>query len=121
MKYTYKSPLEQGYIKIKLSKEEHERIFESRDIAFKYAYYESKYDFMYETYIKWWLKIIIVILYPIRLLIDGIKEFHEINKDISNLFHEKERGHFYSEHQFKDILRKKNIEFTDHFKDKVIK
>lgn len=121
MKYIYKNPLEQGYIKIKLSKEEHERIFGSRDIAFRYEYYESKYDFMYEGYIKLWLKIIIVILYPIRLLIDGLQEFREINKDISNLFHERERGRFYSEHEFKDILRKKNVEFIDRFKDKVIK
>lgn len=118
MKYVYKNPLEQGYIKIKLSKKEYERIFGSYDIAFRYEYYESKYDFMYESYTKWWFKIIIIILYPIRLLIEGLQGFREINKDISDLFHERERGHFYSEHKFKDILRKKHIEFVDHFKNK---
>jgi len=116
--YKYNNPIEQGYIKIKLSKEEHKNIFgRSRGHGTKYEYYENENFFMLHRFIRTWVKVANILMYPVLLLIHGVGNIKELNSDIGNLFNEKQGGHFYSDWKRKDRLLEKGIKFVDHFEE----
>ena len=114
-KYTYVDNTTQGYVKVKLSKEEHKNIFNKYYKGTRYEYYENEDSFIFEAYADIWVKLITVVLYPVLLLINGIGNIKELNGEVSDLFHEKERGIFYRGQRYKSDLIEKNIKFVDHF------
>ena len=114
--YVYKNPLENGYIKPKLTSEEHNTIFKSYKRTVKYEVYESETVFRIDVYTPVWAKIINILLYPILLLIHRVGNIKELNKEFRDLFNEKEGGHFYSDYVRKIKLIDKSVNFKDSFK-----
>lgn len=49
---------------------------------------------MVHYFTPWWAKVVNIILYPILVLICGFGNIKELNKEVSDMFHEKERGKF---------------------------
>ena len=113
--YVYRDLLKEGYLKIKLTPNEHKEIFRSYNKRVKYEVYEDKNTFIRERYTPSWVKIINIILYPILLLIHGIGNIKELNEDIQCLFNEKQGGHFIKDYIYKSDLRKRNINYTDKY------
>ena len=111
--YKYIDLTKNGYIRINLTKAEHLKIFPKLEysIISKYEYYESENCIICRVFVTDFIKIISIILYPLLLLINGLRKFEELNKDISDLFHEKENGRFFSERVFKANLIKNGIEY----------
>ena len=112
--YKYNDLIKDGYTQIKLSKEEHIKVFRRYSRNSKYEYYESRFTILVRSFDKWPVKVINVILYPWLLLIHGLGSFKEINNDMYNLFHQKETGSFVEDMRFKQDLEKYGIEFKSH-------
>lgn len=116
--YEYQDLLKEGYIKIKLTPHEQQEIFRSYNKQSKYEIYENENSFIRDAYEPVWIIIINIVLYPILLLIHGLSNIKEINKDICNLFNQKENGQFVRDCIFKSDLIKYGKNFTDSFKIK---
>jgi len=111
MEYKYTDLTKEGYIKIKLTKEEHIKVFRRYSKNSKYEYYESKFTIVIRSFDQWYVKAINVILYPWLLLVNGLGSFKELNSDMHSLLHQKETGSFVSDMRWKQDLVKAGIEF----------
>ena len=96
--YTYKNPIDQGYERIKLNKKEYENIFRDHESNkhTRKEFYKKDNIYVVHYFTPWWVKILNMILYPILIILHGFSNIKEINREISDMFHEKERGKFYS-------------------------
>lgn len=95
--YIYKNPVENGYERINLTKKEHETIFKRKPNRMKKEYYKRGSLYKVHYFTPWWIKAINILLYPVLVSIHGLGNIKELNEDISDLFHEKERGKFCSD------------------------
>jgi len=102
--YIYKDLTKEGYKKISITKEQHIKIFNRYNIHSKYKYYENDNCIVCQSFDKWYIKAINIIIYPAMLLFNGLGKFNELNKDMYRLLFQKKTGHFVS-----NIKWKKNI------------
>jgi hypothetical protein len=87
--YTYQSPLEKGYTRIKVSKKLHNELFPKRKTKWhsKYHYYIKDNTLIIEKYLNVFAKLITVVLFPVIVLGVGIPEaYRELKR---NLFQRK--------------------------------
>jgi len=112
--YKYNDLTKDGYTKIKLTKEEHIKIFKRYHKQPKYEYFESKFSIVCRSFDKWYVKVLNIIAYPWLLLIHGLGSFKELNKDMYSLLHQKKTGSFVSDTRYKCDLVKNDIEFKSH-------
>lgn len=106
--YIYDNPTDEGYIQIKLTTKEHNKIFRTYKKGIKYEVYESKYCYRRDSFEPLWMSVINIILYPVSLLINGLSNIKELNSEIYSSFNQKQTGHFYSEYTYKCDLTKIN-------------
>jgi len=113
--YKYQDLLKEGYIKIKLTPEEHKEIFRNYNRQSRCEVYENENSFVRDSYEPLWIIVMNILLYPILLLLHGLSNVKEINNDIRSLFNQKENGQFIRDYIFKSDLIKYGKKFTDSF------
>lgn len=95
-KYVYKNPIEQGYIKFKLTKKQHNQLFKYRQIKWcdKYEYYYNEhYVILHKFYNKKSI-ILATILFPIWVLLNGLVNIKETWIELIKLYNQKKYGSF---------------------------
>lgn len=84
--YKYESPLDKGYIRIKLSRSQHKAIFKVRKIRIldAYAYYYNGENVVVEHFlVRWFVALIFVPLLLIGTFVDGFPStWREIKKGL---------------------------------------
>lgn len=97
--YEYSDPVENGFIKIKLSRKQHNKLFPKRVKRFSdhYDYYISDGEFVMHRTATLFYKIWITLLFPIVVIFGGLGNVKEIMAEYGDLYHEKERGTFMSD------------------------
>ena len=87
-----------GYREATLSNKLQDKLFQYRKSNYKtkYVYFVNEDIGVIEicAFCPLYLKIIGTILYPIVLLLYGIGNYKEVNKEISDIWNQKERGKF---------------------------
>jgi hypothetical protein len=105
MTYEYKNLIEDGYVRIYLTKKEHNIIFKNFRLKFfeSAEYYHSDINgtIIIQKYISNLATLIEVILFPISLLFFGISNFKEIVKELKKLIYKKKYGSFQQETVYK--------------------
>lgn len=100
-KYVYTSPVENGYVRIKLTRKEHEKIFKRKPSRItKREYYKRNNEILVHYFDPLWIVVLNIILYPFLLLMCGLSNIKELNRDIGRSFNQKQGGHFYSDHKY---------------------
>lgn len=97
-KYKFEYTKENGYREAILSGKLQNKLFKYRKSSYKtkYVYFVNEDIGIIEmcAFCPVYLKIIGTLLYPVWLLLYGVINYKEINKEISDVWNEKERGKF---------------------------
>lgn len=96
MTYKYVNPCEQGFVRIPITRKQHNRLLPNRKQKFgaKVEYYYLTENNIIEAqyFCSWWMKaILITVMFFPAILMQGVPE---TIRDIGNLIHERERGKF---------------------------
>lgn len=98
MGYEFQYTKENGYQQVQVSKKDHNAMFEYRQIKWyqKYEYFlnEERGHFVMICLTSLPAKLVNILGYPVMVLLHGLANYKEINQEISDQWHEKERGHF---------------------------
>lgn len=94
--YKYENPLDNGYKRFKLTKKQHNSLFEHRQIRWidKYEYFYNDKDIIIHKFYSFSCMILSTLLFPLGVLSNG---FSEAKDDIHRIWHQKERGSFTSD------------------------
>ena len=95
-KYFHKDPVDNGFIKFKLSRSQHKKLFpkRKRNWSTYNDYYISKDEFIMSCNPTVLLKIAAILSFPIVVLFYGLSDFKDIFKAYYGLFHGKPTGSF---------------------------
>lgn len=93
-KYTYVDPVERGFTKFKLSRKQHHSLIKNRKLTKweKCDYYYNDSIILVHKYFSMKTIIIITIMFPILVLIQGLGKIKESWDDYLELFNQKEKG-----------------------------
>lgn len=94
--YKYRNPLDDGYKQFKLSKKQHNKLFEYRQIKFfeKYEYYYNDNCILMHRFHNNLFIILNIILFPFTILFHGFENIKQIWVDFKSMFHQKQSGFF---------------------------
>lgn len=97
-KYEFKYTKDNGYHEATLSNKLQDKLFKYRKSSYKtkYVYFVNEDIGVIQmcAFCPMYLKIIGTLLYPIWLLLYGVGNYKEVNKEISDVWNEKELGKF---------------------------
>lgn len=95
-KYVYKNPLEQGYTQFKITKKEHNELFQYRKKTWvnKFEYYYKNNHIIIHQFVNPLAIIFSVIAFPVFILIHGFGNIKELLKEYKGLFNQKKYGSF---------------------------
>lgn len=98
--YIHKNPLEQGYKQFKLTEKQHNKLFPKRQIKWndKYEYYYNDQGIVLQRYGNWKAVIVVTILFPIYLLLEGLSNYKELIKEYKGMYNQKKYGSFTSDY-----------------------
>ena len=105
--YMYKYPIKQGYTRVKLTKQQHIKIFGRYSRNARYEYYENNDSYVLQMFEVWYTKVANIIAYPFILLFNGIGQFNELNKEIYQMLFQKKTGCFVSDMRYKKDIKLK--------------
>ncbi len=98
MSYLFPYTEENGYKQVYISKKDHNDMFEFRQIkiAAKYEYYlnEDKGHFIMIKLVNLPSRVLVSLAYPVIVLLHGLANYKEINKELGDMWYPKERGTF---------------------------
>ena len=104
-KYKFKYTKENGYREATLSNKLQNKLFEYRKSNWrkKYVYFVNEEVGVIQLccFIPIYLKLFVSLLYPFMIFFYGLGNIKEMNKEYSNIWYEKERGHFSGDTIFK--------------------
>ena len=113
-KYKYENPLDLGYKSFKLTRKQHNAIFEHRQIRWfdKYEYYYDDKQIILHKFYSFSAVILSTVAFPIGIFING---YSEAKDDLSRMWHQKERGSFISDPvRYKTTKYNKIIDIINH-------
>lgn len=98
-KYVYKNPLKNGYKQFKLSKKQHNEIFKHGKLRWidRCEYYYNDNDILIHKFASLFAKILVTVMFPINILMYGLKNFKEIITEYKEMYNEKKYGSFVSD------------------------
>lgn len=98
-KYVYKNPLDQGYKQFKLTKKQHNELFQYRkkDWKRKFEYYYNDNYVILHLFASKRAIIANTIMFPIIVLINGFGNMKEIVNEFKGLYQSKRYGGFSSD------------------------
>ncbi|HCE3428274.1 TPA: hypothetical protein NG603_004451 [Vibrio parahaemolyticus] len=98
MAYTFRYTEENGYKKVHMSKKDHNALFVYRQIKWncKYEYLlnEQTGHFVMLRLASLPAKVLLIVCYPLIVLLNGLANIKEVNKEVRDLFLPKENGSF---------------------------
>jgi len=94
--YIYKNPLDKGYKQFYLTKKQHNKLFEYRQIKWhdKYEYYYNDKHILLHKFCNWKGILFTTIILPVIVLYEGVSNFKEIMIEYKELFNQKKCGSF---------------------------
>lgn len=98
--YVYKSPLDQGYTKIKVSKDKHNLVFKHQQRTFlkslvsKCDYFRKGNEVIVENAPTLFGKVLTVLLFPVFLILYGVFKYKELIRDTKEVLFPKKYGSF---------------------------
>ena len=97
--YKYVNPIDKGYKEFKLTKQQHNEFFQYRKIAWchKYEYYYNEHRIIVHRFINWKGILFATLTFPVVVLLNGVANFKEIWKELTDLYNQKETGSFDSD------------------------
>lgn len=98
--YKYLDPIEKGYTKFKLSKNQHNEIFKHRQIRWndKYDYYYNDSKIIIHRFTNRKAVLFCTLFFPIAIILEGVINFKEAWNDLKELYNQKKSGLFVIEH-----------------------
>ncbi|PHA03036.1 hypothetical protein COE51_01450 [Bacillus pseudomycoides] len=102
--YKYQNPTERGYIKFKLTKKQHNKIFGYRKMRWldRYEYYYNEDTVILHRFVNWKGILFCTLLFPVTIFMVGLSNFIEVWSDMLSLYKQKETGSFISDHVWKN-------------------
>jgi hypothetical protein len=101
-KYIYRSPEEDGYKRVQFDSTLHNTLFPRQKIRWcdRYEYFlldeGERADFRFDRFTGILGILVLVLVYPLNLLMSGLGEFKQVNKEYRGLFRQHETGSFSS-------------------------
>jgi hypothetical protein len=97
--YQYRSPLENGYIQVYLSRKDLNKLFPNRKVKWchSYEYYYKQDAFRMDRFTSALGKIVNVFLFPFYIIMRGLNAFKRISEEYRRMFNEKKYGAFSSD------------------------
>jgi uncharacterized protein with ParB-like and HNH nuclease domain len=98
--YVYKSPLDQGYTKIKVSKDKHNLIFKHPQRTFlkslvnRWDYFRKGNEVIAENVPTLFGKVLTVLLFPLFLILSGVLNYKEIIDAMKGVLSPRKYGRF---------------------------
>lgn len=98
-KYVYKNPLDNGYIKFKITKKQHNKLFKYRRLKWfnRYEYYYSKEEIIIHNFKNLPFRIMFTIGFPLFILLNGLVNFKESFNELNMMWNQKKYGRFSSD------------------------
>lgn len=92
--FKYVDPLDKGYLKVKLTTKQHNKLFPARHRKWqaKYDYYISENNFIMETTISKRGLLFCIAMFLPNLLWTGLENFKGLCSDYGKLINQKEKG-----------------------------
>lgn len=112
MSYKYESPTKQGYKRIYPTKEEKQQMFKHHNWKIKYEYYENNDEYLRIEYLKWYIRLILVLYAPFYILWNGFSEAPEVIQDTYKGLFPKCTGSYYTKTRYKDKIKQQSIDGT---------
>lgn len=104
MTYTYRDPRQDGFVKTSITLRQLYKagLSHSGKGIVKYAevYYNEEKGFILEYYNRLWVKILTILLYPISLILSGVVNFKEVNRETKRVLFQKKYGAFSSDRAY---------------------
>lgn len=96
-KYVYENPLSDGYKQFKLSKKQHNEIFQNKQRKWyiKYKYYYDENMIIVHLFQNIPAIIIDTLSFPIVVLFQGIENIKECCEDLKKIYCQKKYGSYY--------------------------
>lgn len=106
-KKTYSKKEHKNYIRMHMSNKDFELLYPRRKIRTSQAleFYVNDFEIVVEYHTQLWVKLLNTVLFPVLILLNGIRNFKGICIEIRDLWQERKRGKFLS-----DIIYKKHNE-----------
>lgn len=95
-KYQYTDPVDNGFTKIKLTRQHHKQVFKNRPLSIfhHYDYYISDDKLILHRTTSLFWKTVVTIGFPVVALGYGIFNLKELLKEYHELYNQKRLGHF---------------------------
>lgn len=95
-KYIYENPLDQGYKQFTLTKKQHNKLFQYRQKTWKnkFEYYYNEQEVILHKFTSLIAIVLNFLLFPLSVLLNGLKEFKDVAESHRKLFNEKKYGSF---------------------------
>lgn len=98
MSYVFKYTEANGFKQVNVSKRDHNQVFKNRRIKWyeKYEYFlnEETDQFVMINLTNLPAKLLSTALYPVALILNGVVNYKELNREIYNMWNQKETGSF---------------------------
>jgi hypothetical protein len=96
MAYEYKDPCARGYLRVKLSRADHHRLFPKRKATWKhrFEYYLSDTDFLIHRFASYRVVVLSLLLFPFSLIFYGLANYKEVLREHASLINPKKYGGF---------------------------
>ncbi len=94
--YVYKNPLNNGYKKFKLSRKQHNQLFQYRQIKWydKYEYYYNDHEILLHKFSNVLGIVVATILFPADVLFQGLFNIKECCDELISLYNQKKYGSY---------------------------
>lgn len=103
-KYIYKDPLIKGYKKFKLSKKQHNKLFQYRQLKWfdKYEYYYNDKEIILHKFYNPLFITINIIISPIGIFIAGLMNIKQYWQELKQMCNQKKYGQFSGDSVWKE-------------------
>lgn len=111
MSYVYKDPLKNGYKQFRLTRKQHNKLFEYRQLKwfYKYEYYHNDESIIMHRFYNIFGIVENTLLFPLYILLEGLKNIKEVSTEFKQLFNQKKYGSFSGDDIWCDSEKYKEI------------
>ncbi len=109
MTYTYKNPLDEGYVKLNITKklmddiELKQRLRPNKISTMTLYYNKEKHSFILERTTRKYIAVLNMLLFPLNCLAFGVLEYKGVWKESIQLFNQRKYGGHRSDHVYGEV------------------
>lgn len=112
MSYKYVNPIDNGFVKVKMSRKEIKNLIRNYHKYMKYEVYENENEYLIHVLNPLYIKIFHIFSFPISILLHGLLHIKDIFEDIYCVVFDKKTGNFLSETIWKNKVKQDSINET---------